>query len=71
MVSYRNTQQEDIKQNPIPALSSFDILVYAYLKEALTNTRESREVAHLKTKKNLVWFVEYIDLIMSTDCLKS
>lgn len=42
-----NTQAEDVLRNPIPALSSFDILVYAYLKEALTNSRESREVEHL------------------------
>ena len=42
-----NTQAEDVGRNPIPALSSFDILVYAYLKEALTNSRESREVQHL------------------------
>ena len=62
-----NTQAEDVLRNPIPALSSFDILVYAYLKEALTNSRESREVEHLKSKKNLMWFVEYINLIMSDD----
>lgn len=42
-----NTQACDVANNPIPALSSFDILVYAYLKEALTNSRESREVQHL------------------------
>ena len=70
MVNCRNTQEEDIARNPIPALSSFDILVYAYLKEAITNTRESREVSHLNSKKNLVWFVKYIDLIMSSDYLK-
>ena len=67
----RNTQLEDIDRNPIPALSSFDILVYVYLKEALTNTRESREVSYLKEKKNLMWFVEYIDLIMSSGCLST
>ena len=59
-----NTQEKDLGKNPIPALSSFDILVYAYLKEALTNSRESREVAHLQTKKNLMWFVDYMNLIM-------
>jgi hypothetical protein len=62
-----NTQEKDLENNPIPALSSFDILVYAYLKEALTNTSESREVAHLKSKNNLKWFMNYMNLIMDKE----
>ena len=66
-----NTPKDDIEHNEIPGLSSFDIFVYAYLKEALINTRESPQVKHLQSKKNLMWFVEYIDALVDGKHLES
>tara|TARA_B110000285_G_scaffold158877_1_gene177275 strand:+ start:96 stop:314 length:219 start_codon:yes stop_codon:yes gene_type:complete len=43
-------------------ISSFDILVYSYLKEEMINTPDSSEVKYLKQEfLELVNFVEYMD----------
>lgn len=45
-----------------PLISSFDILVYAYLKEELVNTLDSSEIKFLRLNfKDLVKFVEFMD----------
>lgn len=62
-VDHRKSPSEDVAENALPRLSGFDILVYAYLKEALVNTSQSSEAAHLKSCENLMWFVKYMDLI--------
>ena len=63
-------QEEEKKENepvnPTPGgneqeLCSFDILVYAYLKEELINNQDSAETQHLKQVKNLMGFVSYMD----------
>lgn len=54
-------EQQPADEDGVPKLSSFDILVYAYLKEELVNTPCSPEVSHLKQKfPNLLKFVEFI-----------
>ena len=59
---------EEVKQDGLEAtpgeiqISSFDILVYAYLKEELVNTPDSSEVKYLKQKfANLLQFVAHFD----------
>lgn len=45
-----------------PLISSFDILVYAYLKEELVNTPDSSEVKFLRLNfKELAKFVDFMD----------
>ena len=45
-------------------LSSLDFTVYAYLKEELINTEESKEVKYLKSKcPKLMSFYEFMETI--------
>ena len=45
-------------------LSSLDFTVYAYLKEELINTEESKEVKYLKAKcPKLMTFYEFMDTL--------
>lgn len=59
-----NSPDKDVGVNALPRLSSFDILIYAHLKEELVNTSHSSEAKHLESCKNLMWFVSYMDLII-------
>jgi hypothetical protein len=62
------------KATPGPELqiSSFDILIYAYLKEEINNTPDSSEVKYLKAKfPNLIKFVDNFEKIEIKKCEKS
>ena len=65
---FRNDNAQPIREiihETQPRLSSLDIIAYAYLKEELINTPESKEVIYLKENyANLVNFVKTIDQLM-------
>lgn len=59
-----NSGNSDINEDQ-HKLTSLDIVAYAFLKEELINTPDSKEVEYLKTNfKNLVNFVEYMDQLL-------
>ena len=60
--------EEEVKEAPQidprgpPALTSLDIVAWAFLKEELVNTKESTVVKHLKERyPNLVRFTNFMD----------
>lgn len=63
-------QEEELKEGhmaqeqprPPVRLTSLDIVAWAYLKEELTNTKETQIVKHLRDRyPNLLRFVQFID----------
>ena len=65
---FRNDKAQPIREiihETQPRLSSLDIIAYAYLKEELINTPDSKEIIYLKENyTNLVNFVKTIDQLM-------
>ena len=54
--------------NPDLELSSFDLIIYSYLREELINTAGSEQVTYLKTKcPCLLNFVNLMDFIFAEE----